>query len=113
MEQHPNPYLDAFIEFDHFFVRKVMLSRYSVAFVVMPGGFGTLDEIFETLTLIQTRKMRSFPIVALGGDYWTHLRTFIRRTMVEHGTISPEDLELVQTTDSPQEAVDIVLQATR
>jgi uncharacterized protein (TIGR00730 family) len=76
-EQVPNPYLDTFVEFDHFFVRKVMLVKYSTAFVVMPGGFGTLDEIFETLTLIQTGKMKSFPIVALGNDYWQHLRTFI------------------------------------
>ena len=70
MEQHPNSYLDTFVEFDHFFVRKVMLVKYSRAFVVMPGGFGTLDEIFETATLIQTGKMRSFPIIALGTDYW-------------------------------------------
>ena len=113
MEQHPNPYLDTFIEFDHFFVRKVMLLKYSHAFVFMPGGFGTLDELFETLTLIQTGKMRSFPIVAVGNEYWEHLRTFIRRSMVEHGTISPSDLDQVQMTDSPDEAVEIVLRATR
>jgi uncharacterized protein (TIGR00730 family) len=109
MEQKPNPYLDTFIEFDHFFVRKVMLVKYSHAFVVMPGGFGTLDEIFETVTLIQTGKMKSFPIVAVGSGYWEHLRTFLRRTLVEEGTISASDLDLIQLTDSPDEAVEIIL----
>jgi uncharacterized protein (TIGR00730 family) len=107
-EQQPNPYLDTFIEFDHFFVRKVMLVKYSHAFVVLPGGFGTLDEIFETMTLIQTGKMKSFPIVALGGAYWEHLRAFIRMTMVDEGTISSEDLDLVTLTDSPEKAVEII-----
>jgi uncharacterized protein (TIGR00730 family) len=107
-EQHPNSYLDTFVEFDHFFVRKVMLVKYSHAFVVMPGGFGTLDEIFETATLIQTGKMKSFPIIAVGTDYWEHLRTFIRQTMVEEATISPGDLDLVTLTDSPEEAVELI-----
>ncbi len=108
MEQQPNPYLDTFVEFDHFFVRKVMLVKYSHAFVVMPGGFGTLDEIFETVTLIQTGKMKSFPIVAVGSDYWKHLRTFILQTMVGEATISPGDLDLVTVTDSPEEAVELI-----
>ena len=115
-EQHPNPYLDTFVEFDHFFVRKVMLVKYSHAFVVMPGGFGTLDEIFETATLIQTGKMKSFPIIAVGTDYWEHLRTFIRQTMVEEATISPSDLDLVTLTDSPEEAIELIrggLQSSR
>jgi uncharacterized protein (TIGR00730 family) len=107
-EQYPNSYLDTFVEFDHFFVRKVMLVKYSRAFVVMPGGFGTLDEIFETATLIQTGKMSSFPIIALGTDYWEHLRTFIRQTMVEEATISPEDLDLVTLTDSPEKAIELI-----
>jgi uncharacterized protein (TIGR00730 family) len=89
-------------------VRKVMLVKYSRAFVVMPGGFGTLDEIFETATLIQTGKMSSFPIIALGSDYWEHLRTFIRQTMVEEATISPEDIDLVTLTDSPEEAIELI-----
>ncbi len=110
-EQVPNPYLDTFVEFDHFFVRKVMLVKYSSAFVVMPGGFGTLDEIFETLTLIQTGKMKSFPIVALGNDYWQHLRTFINDAMVAEATIDPEDLDLVSLTDSPDEAVEMIRRA--
>ena len=107
-EQYPNPYLDTFVEFDHFFVRKVMLVKYSHAFVVMPGGFGTLDEIFETVTLIQTGKMKSFPIIAVGSDYWKHLRTFILHTMVEEATISPGDLDLVTVTDSPEEAIELI-----
>jgi uncharacterized protein (TIGR00730 family) len=107
-EQHPNSYLDTFVEFNHFFVRKVMLVKYSHAFVVMPGGFGTLDEIFETATLIQTGKMQSFPIIAVGSDYWKHLRTFIRQTMVEEATISPGDLDLVTVTDSPEEAIELI-----
>ena len=108
MEQHPNPYLDTFVEFDHFFVRKVMLVKYSHAFVAMPGGFGTLDEIFETVTLIQTGMMKSFPIISVGSDYWEPLRTFIRQTMVEEATISPTDLDLVTVTDSPEEAVELI-----
>jgi len=107
-EQYPNSYLDTFVEFDHFFVRKVMLVKYSHAFVVMPGGFGTLDEIFETVTLIQTGKMKSFPIVAVGSDYWKDLRTFIRQTMVEEATISAGDLDLVTVTDSPEEAIELI-----
>jgi uncharacterized protein (TIGR00730 family) len=107
-EQEPNRYLDTFVEFDHFFVRKVMLVKYSRGFVVMPGGFGTLDEIFETVTLIQTGKMKSFPIVALGSEYWEHLREFIRRTMVEEGTIDAADIDLVELTDSPEDAVEII-----
>ena len=113
VEQKPNPYLDSFIEFDHFFVRKVMLCKYSHAFVVMPGGFGTLDEIFETATLIQTGKMKAFPIIALGTDYWEHLRAFIRRTMLEHATIDPSDLDIVQLTDSPDEVIEIIQRDSR
>ncbi|MBW1688799.1 MAG: TIGR00730 family Rossman fold protein [Deltaproteobacteria bacterium] len=112
-EQEPNPYLDRFVEFDHFFVRKVMLVRYSKAFVVMPGGFGTLDEVFETMTLIQTGKIANFPIVALGSDYWGHLAEFARRALVHNETISPEDLDLVSITDSLDEAMEIIQRATR
>jgi len=104
-EQAPNPYLDTFVEFDHFFVRKVMLVKYSHAFCVLPGGFGTLDEVFETLTLMQTGKIEAFPVVALGTDYWQHLRTFVRNSMIEHETIAPGDLELLHLTDSVEDAV--------
>ena len=107
-EQEPNPYLDRFVEFDHFFVRKVMLVKYSKAFVVMPGGFGTLDEIFETVTLMQTGKIEAFPIVAMGGDFWASLGRFIRETFIEEGTISPSDLALIQRADTIDEAVQIL-----
>ena len=112
-EQDPNPYLDRFVEFDHFFVRKVMLVRYSKAFVVMPWGFGTLDEIFETVTLIQTGKIENFPIVAIGSDYWGHLAEFAQHALVNNDTISPEDLDLVSITDSLDEAMEIILGAGR
>ena len=104
-EQHANPYLDRFIEMHHFFVRKVMLVKYSRAFVVMPGGLGTLDEAFETLTLVQCHKLERFPIVAMGSDFWGSMRNFIRGTLVPEGTISAEDLELLHVTDSPEEAI--------
>jgi uncharacterized protein (TIGR00730 family) len=104
-EQHANPYLDRFIEMHHFFVRKVMLVKYSRAFVVMPGGLGTLDEAFETLTLVQCRKLERFPIVAMGADFWGQMRNFIRGTLVSEATISPEDLELLHVTDSSEEAL--------
>jgi uncharacterized protein (TIGR00730 family) len=104
-EQYANPYLDRFIEMDHFFVRKVMLVKYSQAFVVMPGGLGTLDEAFETLTLIQCHKLEQFPIVAMGSDFWGQMQTFVRGAFVSEKTISPEDLELLRVTDSPEEAV--------
>jgi uncharacterized protein (TIGR00730 family) len=107
-EQSPNPYLDRFVEFEHFFVRKVMLVKYSQAFVVMPGGFGTLDEVFETITLMQTNKLEYFPIVAMGGDFWKKLGDFIRRTLVKEGTISAFDLELIRATDSIDRAMKII-----
>ena len=86
-EQHENPYLDRFITFRYFFVRKVMLVKYSVAFVVMPGGFGTLDELFEALTLVQTKKIEMFPVVLMGVAYWSRLLDFIRGTLVRNKTI--------------------------
>ena len=110
-EQSANPYLDRFIELDHFFVRKVMLVKYSRAFVVMPGGLGTLDEAFETLTLVQCHKLERFPIVAMGEDFWGEMRNFIRGTLVSEATISPEDLELLHVTDSPEEALSYIREA--
>ena len=101
-EQKPNPYVDRFIEFEHFFVRKVMLVKYSSAFVVMPGGFGTLDEAFELVTLMQTGKLERFPVVGMGGDFWTHLRDFMRETMVKEQTIDPADLDLIQRAETVQ-----------
>lgn len=104
-EQDPNPYIDRFIEFDHFFVRKVMLVKYSCAFVVMPGGFGTLDEVFETLVLIQTQKIRMFPIIAMGTEFWNPLFDYFRDKLVAEGTISETDLDLIQVTDSVEETI--------
>ncbi|MEZ4972357.1 MAG: TIGR00730 family Rossman fold protein [Cyclobacteriaceae bacterium] len=102
-EQRPNPYLDVVVTFRHFFVRKVLLVKYSFAFVVMPGGAGTMDELFETLTLIQTGKIQEFPMVVFGTSYWKDLREMLDR-MVEEKTISPEDLNLILFTDSVDEA---------
>jgi uncharacterized protein (TIGR00730 family) len=107
-EQKLNSYLDRFVEFEHFFVRKVMLVKYSQAFVVMPGGFGTLDEVFETLTLMQTNKIESFPVVAMGGEFWGALTEVIRDTMVTEGTIRASDLDLIHLTDSVDTAVEII-----
>jgi len=107
-EQEPNAYLDRFVEFEHFFVRKVMLVKYSHAFVVMPGGFGTMDEVFETLTLAQTGKIHALPVVAMGSSYWQRLRDFLRDTMVDAGTIDASDLSLIQTTDSVEEAIEVM-----
>lgn len=104
-EQLPNPYLDKFVMFEHFFVRKVMLVKYSCAFIAMPGGFGTLDEVFETLTLMQTGKIESFPIVCMGTEFWHELRDFVHDTLVPERTIAPEDMELLYFTDSPDDAV--------
>ncbi|HNU82229.1 MAG TPA: TIGR00730 family Rossman fold protein [Thermoanaerobaculia bacterium] len=110
-EQRPNPYLDLFLEFRYFFVRKVMLVKYSHAFVVFPGGFGTLDELFETMTLIQTGKILDFPVVIMGREYWQPLFDLMRGTLLAYGTVSPEDLERLTFTDSPAEAVATILAA--
>jgi hypothetical protein len=107
-EQEPNPYLDHFLEFDHFFVRKVMLVKYSCAFVVMPGGFGTLDEVFETATLMQTGKIEHFPIIAMGSEFWKHLRVFVENSLIAEKTIDEKDLDLFLSTDDPAEAVTII-----
>ncbi len=113
MEQHHNPYLDKFVEFRYFFVRKVMLVKYSYAFVVMPGGFGTLDELFEAVTLIQTGKIRDFPVVLMGTDYWQPLIDFARGRMLAERTINPEDIGLLVCTDSPEEVVDRIAEAAQ
>ena len=103
-EQQPNQYLDRWVTFRYFFVRKVMLVKYSYAFVVLPGGFGTMDELFEALTLVQTRKITSFPIVLMGTDYWRPLLDFLDRTLAAQGTIDRDDLRLLTVTDSIGEA---------
>ena len=104
-EQSENPYLDQFVTFRYFFIRKVMLVKYSDSFVVMPGGFGTLDELFEALTLVQTRKISAFPVILMGTAYWSRLLDFIRGTMVRNRTIEGVDLDLLTVTDSPDEAI--------
>jgi len=106
-EQKPNPYLDIWMNFRYFFVRKVMLTKYSFAFVIMPGGFGTLDELFECLTLIQTAKIKRFPVVIMGTNFYKNLYAHIE-TMIQEGTISPEDKELFLYTDDIQEALDFI-----
>ena len=98
-EQEPNQYIDRWVEFRHFFVRKVMLIKYSCGFVIMPGGYGTLDEVFETATLIQTRKIADFPILLMGMDYWEPLRTFIRDSLLRRGAIRELDLQRLVITD--------------
>lgn len=107
-EQTANPYLDLAVDFRYFFVRKVMLVKYSEAFVFGPGGFGTMDEVFETATLIQTAKIHNFPIVGLGRDYWSSIRSAVSDTMVSWGTIDPIDGDLFHVTDDPTEAVDFI-----
>ena len=103
-EQRENPWLDRWVTIKYFFVRKVLLMKYSYGFVIMPGGFGTLDEMFEALTLIQTHKIRNFPVVVMGSEFWGEMRQCVQQ-MLEKGTISPEDADLICWTDSVEEAV--------
>jgi hypothetical protein len=105
VEQKPNPYLDRFVECRYFFVRKLLLAKYSYAFIAAPGGYGTLDELTEILVLIQTGKMNSFPVVLLGRDYWKELIAFFRDTLIAQSTIAPEDLDRILITDDPADAV--------
>lgn len=109
-EQHDNPYIDEdkSLDFDYFFVRKVMFVKYSQAFVVLPGGFGTLDELFEAITLIQTNKIGKFPIILVGSEFWKGLISWIKSIMLDEGNISPTDLDLIKTVDSAEEVVKII-----
>lgn len=110
-EQHDNPYIDhdKSLDFDYFFVRKVMFVKYSQGFVVMPGGFGTLDELFEAITLIQTNKIEKFPIILVGRDFWEGLMDWIKATMLDRfANISPEDLDLIHLVDNQEEVVTIL-----
>lgn len=108
MEQQPNPWLDTFVSFRYFFVRKLMLVKYSYAFVVLPGGFGTLDELFETSTLIQTAKIQDFPLVLMGSEFWDPMFEFMENGLVGAGTIDREDLDRFIQTDSAAQAVDAI-----
>lgn len=111
-EEEPNPYLDVHVDFHYFFARKFMLTKYSVGFVVFPGGFGTADELFEALTLIQTGKMHDFPVVVCGSGFWQPLRDQLT-TMVEAGMISPHDLDLLKFTDDVEEAMHHIAEFAR
>lgn len=110
-EQGMNRYVKTAVNFRYFFVRKTMFVKYAVGFLIFPGGFGTLDELFEALTLIQTGKVRHFPVVLMGKDYWAGMMTWLRDVMAAEGKIAPEDLDLLLLTDSPEEAVAHVLRA--
>ena len=109
-EQHDNPYIDSdkSLDFDYFFVRKVMFVKYSQGFVVMPGGFGTLDELFEAITLIQTAKIERFPIILVGSTFWSGLMDWIKTTMLSAGNISEGDLSLIHIADTKEAVVDIL-----
>ena len=112
-EQGTNPYVDVAIDFRYFFVRKTMFIKYAEAFIIFPGGFGTMDELFEALTLIQTSKIRSFPVVLFGSEYWSGLVDWMAGTMAREGKISEHDRALLQVTDSPEEAVEHVVTGFR
>ncbi len=108
-EQRPNAYQTRSVKFNYFFVRKTMFVKYSTAFVIFPGGFGTLDELFESLTLIQTRKIRNFPVVLYGKEFWAGMVDWLKTRLLAEGTVSSDDLLLLNVTDSPAEAVEIVV----
>lgn len=112
IEQRPNPYLDRWVDFRYFFIRKLMLIKYSYAFIAMPGGFGTLDEIFETVTLMQTGKIKHFPMVLMGESFWRPLLDFMRHDLVKAKTIDQMDADSIFVTDSPQEAVSYIVDIT-
>jgi len=108
MEQTPNPFQDIKVDFRYFFVRKLMFVKYAVAYVIFPGGYGTMDELFEALTLIQTKKIRSFPVVLVGKDYWQGLIDWMKDSLLAKGAISPEDLDLLHIVDEPEEVCAII-----
>lgn len=107
-EQKPNKYSNINLEFKYFFIRKVMFVKYATAYIIMPGGFGTLDELFEAVTLIQTHRIKPFPVILVGSDYWSGLIGWIKERLLEEKRISPEDLEILQVMDDPEEIVKAV-----
>jgi uncharacterized protein (TIGR00730 family) len=111
-EQHVNPYVTRSLEFHYFFARKLMFVRYARAFVIMPGGFGTLDELFEALTLIQTRRIYHFPVILVGSEFWDPLLEWIDRALEDQGLISPGDKELLVVADEPEQVCNHVIRAS-
>ena len=105
LEQKPNPYANITLRFRYFFVRKVMFVKYAVAYIILPGGFGTMDELFESVTLIQTHKIRPFPVILVGSNYWKGLLDWMKEVLLKEGKISPSDLEILQLTDEPAEII--------
>jgi len=104
-EQKPNDYSNIKLEFKYFFIRKVMFVKYANAYIIMPGGFGTMDELFEAVTLIQTHRIKPFPVILVGSDYWSGLLEWIKTTLLEHHKISDNDLDILQIMDNPEEIV--------
>ena len=107
-EQEPNQYSNIKLEFKYFFIRKVMFVKYAMAYIIMPGGFGTLDELFEAVTLIQTHRIKPFPVILVGSDYWSGLIQWIKSRLLAEKRISPEDLDILQVIDEPEEVVKAV-----
>ena len=105
LEQKPNPYANISIDYKYFFIRKVMFVKYAMAYVIMPGGFGTMDELFEAITLIQTKRIKCFPVILMGSEYWKGLFDWLKKTMLRDNKISPADMELFQIIDDPAEVV--------
>jgi uncharacterized protein (TIGR00730 family) len=107
-EQKPNKYANVQLDFKYFFIRKVMFVKYAVAYIIMPGGFGTLDELFESLTLIQTKRIKSFPVILMDSGYWKGLIDWIKQTLIKEKSISKSDLDLLSLVDTPEESVSII-----
>jgi uncharacterized protein (TIGR00730 family) len=107
-EQKSNPYVKRLVNFRYFFIRKVMFVKYSSAFVILPGGFGTLDELFESITLIQTRKIKPFPVILMGNGYWAGLINWIKSTVLAQGKISSEDLDILKIAETPEDVIRII-----
>jgi len=107
-EQKPNPFANIKVDFKYFFIRKFMFIKYAAAYIIMPGGFGTMDELFEAVTLIQTQRIKPFPLILVGSDYWTGLIDWIKDKLLAEKRISPEDLEILQIMDEPDEIVKAV-----
>ena len=104
-EQKPNPYANIHVDYKYFFIRKVMFVKYAVAYVIMPGGFGTMDELFEALTLIQTHRIKSFPVILVGSEFWGGLLGWLKETMLREGKIDADDFDFIQVMDDPEEVV--------